>query len=374
MRIVITDFDDLTNPYGGGQAIRTFEIAKRLALKHDLTVVTFGHWGKKPKVVEAVRFVPIGFGRFPINHLSYLAQLPKTVSKIPHDIVLEQWTPPIGMSLPPLPLVTKAPVVASLSWFFSQWMSRKYHLPFAKLTFGLAKSYRFAIGMTEFDAARFRKLNPHAKVWTIHYAADSPDVVRGNFGMTQLSIEPDFEYILFLGRLDIHQKGLDLLIKIFVDNREKLPVLIVAGEGRERKRLLRMIVRKGLSDRVILLGRVDGERKQLLIAKARALAVPSRYETFGQVVIQAFAQRTPVVMFNLPQFRKIVPQGYPLFAPAFDLARFGQLLRRVCQDVDFRSKIVTQYLLARQFIDWDTIADYHQKVFDQVVLKNQRRE
>ena len=107
-------------------------------------------------------------------------------------------------------------------------------------------------------------------------------------------------YVVAVGRLGF-EKGFDQLVEAFGDvvlpRRPDLS-LVIAGDGPERDRLARLIASRGLGARVHLIGR----RPEVgaLVAAARLLALPSRFEGFPNVVLEAMARRVPVVAFACP--------------------------------------------------------------------------
>ncbi|MGO4435822.1 glycosyltransferase, partial [Paenarthrobacter sp. RAF9] len=60
------------------------------------------------------------------------------------------------------------------------------------------------------------------------------------------------------------------------------------------------------------------------LSNARLVVVPSRHETFGLVAIDALATGTPVITFNIPCLREIVPPGAGWLVEAFDVDAFAE--------------------------------------------------
>ena len=74
--------------------------------------------------------------------------------------------------------------------------------------------------------------------------------------------------------------------------------MLVAGQGYWEPRLRETVERLGLQDTVELLGWVDEETKQRLLASSWALAMPSVKEGWGLAVLEAAASGTPTVAFR----------------------------------------------------------------------------
>ena len=102
--------------------------------------------------------------------------------------------------------------------------------------------------------------------------------------------------VVAVGRLH-ERKGFDLLVRAFAkaapdigDHR-----LVVVGSG-EMEGALRALVRKeGVADRVRLAGFVPDDRLRAILSRARLLAMPSRYEGFGMVMVEGMAAGLPVL-------------------------------------------------------------------------------
>jgi glycosyltransferase involved in cell wall biosynthesis len=102
------------------------------------------------------------------------------------------------------------------------------------------------------------------------------------------------EIILYIGRL-VHVKGLDLLIEAFGKTENYNWKLVIVGEGREKEKLIHLAMNKGLSDKVIFPGYLDGEALYAWYSLANFFILPSRFEPFGAVVNEALVFGCPVV-------------------------------------------------------------------------------
>lgn len=102
--------------------------------------------------------------------------------------------------------------------------------------------------------------------------------------------------ILAAGRL-VPEKGFDILIEAFAklaaDGRAEDSDLVIVGEGPDRARLTRLVVQHGLGARISMPGYVEDIRPWL--DDCRLFVLPSRFEGYGAVIVEALAAGRPVV-------------------------------------------------------------------------------
>jgi D-inositol-3-phosphate glycosyltransferase len=109
----------------------------------------------------------------------------------------------------------------------------------------------------------------------------------------------DGQYVLFVGRLEA-LKGTDVLIdaiSILAGQGSKARLLIAGGnlDGDEAQRLRSLVQAKHLTETVRFLGPVDQHDLPYYYSAADLCAMPSFYESFGMVAIEAMACGAPVV-------------------------------------------------------------------------------
>ena len=135
---------------------------------------------------------------------------------------------------------------------------------------------------------------------TIHNGIDSSRFQ----GLT--SNEYPHPYVLAYGRLTF-QKGFDLLLEAFARVVPGYPEthLIIAGEGEERTCLEKLTGRLGTGGRVHFYGRATADQVVELLGGCEFVVMPSRYEAFGIVALEAMAAGKAVLatrVGGLPEF------------------------------------------------------------------------
>ncbi len=116
----------------------------------------------------------------------------------------------------------------------------------------------------------------------------------------QLGLSDDDRILLFVGRIE-PLKGVDILLGAAaqLESESDCFVLVIGGDGSTREgelaHLRDLASQLGIAERVSFLGAVDHERLPLFYNAADVCVVPSFYESFGLVALEAMACGTPVV-------------------------------------------------------------------------------
>ena len=359
MRVLHLGFEDPRMPGAGGGSVRTHEINRRLAAKgFNVTVLTTRYPGWQERVEDGVHYVPIGFGTGG-NRLTrlvaYVARLPFEVRKrrSTAELVVEDFFAPFSTMA--APLWTKRPTIGVVQWLHARDKARQYKLPLHWIEWLGVRKHRRFISVSQGIGDRLKELNPDLHVEVIGNGVD-PAVWNS---------EPRLgKDVLFIGRLEYGHKGLDLLLEAWAHACNRVDGnLLIAGTGPDAERLRTAIRDAGLSERVQMLGWLSGDKKFQALSDARLLVVPSRHETFGLVAIDALAAGTPVIAFDIPCLREIIPPGTGWVVDAFDVQALGdEIVRRYPQD-DLE-KVGAQGRTFAAGYNWDALADMQAQAYN----------
>lgn len=145
-------------------------------------------------------------------------------------------------------------------------------------------------------------------------------------------------YVIAVGRV-VSTKGFDLLIDAYARARPDAD-LVVWGDGAELEALRDQAAERGVADRVHLPGRLDRGALVAAIRGSLALAVPSRTEAFGIVVLEGWRAGVPVVATSRGGPGELVRDGVTgLVADPEDVAALGEALTRVTADAGLRERM-----------------------------------
>lgn len=363
MRILHIDPDDMDNPLSGGGPIRTYEICRRLARRHEVTVLTPTFPGSTPeKVRDGIRYVRLGRrirDHGSSHHITFFFSLPAAVRRYRYDLLVEDFMPPASVTFNPL--FSRAPVIASVQWFYAEMLSRQYHLPFhIGERHGLRLYRNFVVlsgQMRDLIASRTRG----ARIEVIPNG-----ITDDNLFSLPITIG---DFILYVGRVDLGQKGLDLLFEAYarVPEATRIP-LVIAGHGFDAARVAELLHRLNLGSWVRLVGRVDAKGRADLLARCRFVCVPSREETFGLVILEACAAGKRAIVFDRPPMNEVAPSGPCLLVPAFDVDAYARALEVLlhCEAGAMRDQGERCRAWAAHY-RWDEIAVRQESFYQSVV-------
>ncbi len=162
--------------------------------------------------------------------------------------------------------------------------------------------------------------------------APGRQAARRTLGLT------DVPMVVLVGRLE-HEKGahdaLDALALLAAEGPP--PHLVLVGDGARADDLHAQAARLGLSDNVHMTGRLADRSVADLVGAADLALVPSRYEPFGLVALEAMAAGTPVVATTTGGLRDVVADGVTGIAvPPADPAALAAAMRRLLDDAQTR--------------------------------------
>jgi len=162
---------------------------------------------------------------------------------------------------------------------------------------------------------------------------------------------PEAPLLVYVGRL-APIKGLETLLEAMARLPARPFLLIVGGDQDEPQNghvahLRRLVATLDLTDSVRFLGAQPQERLRLFYAASEATVMPSYYESFGMVALEAMACGSPVIASNVGGLTTTVRDGVTGFlVPDGDAAAFAGAIARLLADGDLR------WRLGREAVRW----------------------
>jgi len=193
---------------------------------------------------------------------------------------------------------------------------------------------------------------------------------------------PGHRMVLFVGRLD-PIKGLDTLVRamaIAVDREPSLRghscLCIVGGEkvehperlDAERARIGDLARSLDLDDVLHFVGSVAQDDLPYYYSAAQVVVVPSRYESFGMVALEAMATGAPVIASDVGGLSTLVRDGRTGFlVPDGDPAALAARLLPILRDSALRQALGRHGMATAEAYGWPVIAERIDRIYDRVV-------
>jgi glycogen(starch) synthase len=229
----------------------------------------------------------------------------------------------------------------------------------------IIKNVDFVVGVSETTMSSYLELFPELRKRSevIYNSVDAPQVKPKDIIFSPPTI-------LALGRLR-PIKGFDIAIKTFPSVLSKFPTgeLIIAGEGEERENLEVLVHRLNLDSSVTFKGYVPNNQIADLYNQATIVIVPSRYEQFGLVAVEAGQMERPVVASRVGGLQEIIDHNKTgLLVPPNDSDSLAKSILSLLEHPDTARqygrnarKRVNRMFSFQQFLDsyekayWDVI-------------------
>lgn len=356
-KIIFSSYDNIHNPfYAGGGAVAIHQVTTRLAVIFDIIVITGNYKGAKNRKIGNVFYKHIGPSSFgpKFSQLLFYSILPFYVMKEQFDIWVENFTPPFSTSC--LQLFTGKPVIGLVHMLAGRDMERKYKLPFQLVEKKGLALYKYFIVLRETTKRTIEKFNKQAQIFIIPNGVDQ---------VNNLKKSTKDPYILFIGRLEFNQKGLDLLIDAYHTIASKIEEkLLIAGFGTEKdeKRIKQRIMQYGLEQRILLVGKVTGNKKDNLLRNCALVLIPSRFETFSIVALEAMSYGKPLVSFAI-QGLDWLPTDCAIKVKPFDIKQYAESMLILLTDHNLRKNMSLLAHKKSLEYSWKNISDAYKKTF-----------
>lgn len=202
----------------------------------------------------------------------------------------------------------------------------------------------------------------------------------------QLGLNPEDKVVMYVGRFD-PRKGIETLVRAVGKSQfrgDKHLKLIIGGgsrpgqsDGMERERIEGIVHELGMSDFTIFTGRLSQEILPSYYAAADVCVVPSHYEPFGLVAIEAMASNTPVVASDVGGLQfTVVPEETGLLAPPQDEDAFAVAIDRILANPQWRDQLgkAGRKRVESKF-SWNGVATQLSELYTQLLqLKVQNQE
>src|SRR5919197_715470 len=186
--------------------------------------------------------------------------------------------------------------------------------------------------------------------------------------------------ILYVGRL-VQEKELHVLTEAFekllrenVNNYNNNLSLVIVGEGPIKESLMADVCRRGLQKHIHFLGFVEEPTLLALYKLSDIFVIPSLYEPFGLVALEAMASGVPVVVSDIGGLSEIIENGVTglRFLPG-DSNSLTAAIRSILEVPSLAEHLklnAYNYVVKRD--DWDLVAKRTLQTYSKTMAKQER--
>ena len=176
----------------------------------------------------------------------------------------------------------------------------------------------------------------------------------------------------FIGRFDEPRKGLAVLLAAIPKIAHKVPNLriLVAGPGNASD--FEKLIPSELRERITFLGRISEiEKAQFFKSISLYIAPNTGSESFGIILAEAMAAKTPIVASDLPAFVKLLDDGASgAIFTSEDSENLAETILNLLENQEKRERIAIAGYEKAKSCDWNSVGDQILSVYEMALAGN----
>jgi glycosyltransferase involved in cell wall biosynthesis len=339
-------------------------------------------------ILPALKKNKILYAQIPFLFLFQFFALLRITRKLNPDLIYAHWFTPQGINAAMVAMITKTPFIFTTHASDVSVLSK---VPFSKMLVHkvcnkarafTAVSERTAIKLKSyFSENEWKNFQSKFSILPMGVDTDMPSISSSQIEKIKLkhNIAVNKKYVLFMGRL-AEKKGVTYLLDAWSQIDDSLSSkihLIIAGDGQLNKVLQEQANTLNLNN-VTFTGYIHGEDKDLLLALADYLCLPSIVDSSGDsegfpvVLMEGLAAGKIILASNTSGGESILKDGINgfIFREKSSTELKEVLQKALKLDNKQTDKISgLSKKLALQY-RWDTIAKKHYEIIDKVISEN----
>ena len=352
-RILIFNWRDTQHKWAGGAEVYIHELAKRWVKDGNSVTVFCGNGTKRPsnEKIDGVEIIRKG-GFYMVYIWAFVYYVFKFRGK--YDVVID-----CENGIPFFtPLYCRKPIFLLIHHVHQDVFRKSLILPLALFaTFLETKVMPFV-----YRDIQVITVSPSSKEEILKHkmTKTNPIIIYNGVELSkykpgQKSLNP---LILYLGRLQMY-KGLHIFIKAADQVLKQIPnaKFLIAGEGEEKKKLIKLAKKLNIAGNIKFLGRVTENEKILLFQKAWMFVNPSFMEGWGLTTVEANACGTPAIASDVPGLRDSIRSPYTgLLVPYGKDKVFAESILRLIKNGPLRRNLSLESIRWASSFTWEKSA------------------
>jgi glycosyltransferase involved in cell wall biosynthesis len=355
VQILHVIYDDPDNPWvGGGGAVRVLELYRHLAGAVDATVLSGAFPGGSDEVRDGVQYKRLGqTAPYVWSRLTFARAASKWLAQARYDAAVFDFSVYTPIFVP-----TDRRVGITVHHVTAPTARERWGRVAGRLIGRMERQMlRRARCFSATSGATYEQLR--------RVAPPGSTIAEVGAGVDDRLFDlqrQESEYLLYFGRMDWFQKGLDVLLRAFATLATDYPSLELrlAGRGRDLDRVEREAVDLGIRDKLVLLGSVSEAERMQLFSGAKVLLMPSRFEGFGMVAAEAMAAGVPIVAASAGSLPEVVaaPAGGILVPPG-DASALASATASLLDHAEYRAALSETARASAERFRWSVVAGQH---------------
>jgi glycosyltransferase involved in cell wall biosynthesis len=372
MKILVLNWQDITNPYGGGAEVHLHEIFKRIAADgHAVTLFCSSYPGAAPEErVDGIRVLRKGSRNF--FNLKVPQRYRSQFRHEGYDVVVDD----INKIPFYTPWYVRQPLVGIVHHLFGRSIFLEASLPGAlyvslaeKLVPGVYRGTPLAV-VSESTRQELLELG-----FPPHSLSIVPNCVDHSVYRPSDETAEGPPIIGHLGRLKKY-KSVDHLLKAFQIVRQEMPEarLKIIGDGDYRPELERETRRLSLADSVEFTGYLGKDETVRSLHQVSVAVNCSAKEGWGLTVVEANACGVPVIASDVPGLRDSVIDEKTGFLYEYgNIEQLAQKILLVLRDDHLRERLRAEAIGWARTFDWKDSAGKMLAVLEAAIAARRRQ-
>ncbi len=373
MRILVINWQDIKNPFGGGAEVHLHEIFSRLAKRgHEVTLLaSMFHGATEEEVVDGIRIIRKGNR----NLFNYYVKgaYHELRRKNNFDVVVDD----INKIPFFTPTFVKEPLAGIALHFFGKTIYKETNPIFASYVF-LAESlvpkmYRKIPFATISDSTQHEMIAKGFQKDKVEVIPTGVDTSLYNTSVPSPS--QDGMIVGYLGRIKKY-KSVDHLITSFAKIAAEFPnvELLIVGDGDNVDDLKAIAQKTGFSSRITFTGKVSETEKVEHVRRMTFLVNPSAKEGWGLTVIEANACGKTVIAADVPGLRdSVVDNRTGLLYRYGDTDLLAEKIKLLLSNEQLRRRLESEAITWSANFTWDIAADKMEHFLERVVSEHRAK-
>jgi len=368
-------------PFPSGRLKRIYEVARRLARKHEVHIYCQRYHKNEERVIDGIYVHGIGL---PINSPSSF--LKRTFSAGSYffslidgnsfDVINTNWLFPAIPSYLAAKL-RKTPVILSSDGILWRHVSNLNLQQYGSAMTLFGCMMEDLIVRNNYEAYTTVSQGTKEELVSMGVNTEKVFVVYNGVDLDfydKISVqEKNVPTVCYVGHLEERKNVLDLInafsmvLKVVPDAN-----LVVAGSGILREKAIGLVKALGMTRNVSFKGQLGFEEAATVIKSSDVLVLPSLIEGFGLVLAEANACRKPVIAYNVPNVREVVRDGINGFlVQPKNVKMLSERIIRILKDENLQKQLGENgRKIVEENFTWDKASENILKVYHHVLAEN----